>query len=1007
MKKIHRLFVFIFSICFINVSLAFVPEGITLVKNSNGYIIDFVLPSYQLNTITVNGENYNTINIPDYGVINEIGLPALPQVSFNMFIAYQEENPSVSVERVTTRLQDLKLKVYPFQAPWEKNNRIADRPFTIDRAYYNSSGKSYDPIEISEPFIINGVKGIIVTIHPFNYNPLENRLTITTSAEFRLDLQNSVLPVSGKSKSFNNYFRKIFANYEYTGERTGGNYLIITAPALEADLGTFVDYKSNTGFTVDVFNTNTTGTTTSAIKSFIQQRYDNTATRPDYILLVGDVANIPAWTGSGAGSPTTDLNYVQLEGGDYFADAFIGRFSVTNSAELNSIVSKSTFMESYVGSLDKKNVFMASSDNYSISEGTHNYVIDTYFEPAGYTNLKLYSHTYGATTQQLINALNDNQIFAIYSGHGSETSWADGPPLNQSQVTALTNTWFPYVYSFACLTGSFATGECFGETWIRTTHGAASFYGSSVTSYWDEDDILERNVIKAMFEDGLTRVNPMFHQGMIYLVDYYGGITSTTLRYMEMYNLLGDPSLPVVEIVPPCPVETASNPGPEAGATDVSVNLSEITWTNGSDATSNETYFGTNPAALDLVQSGSLATSWTIDPSYLPLDYYTTYYWKIVEVGDTCNSPVTFSFRTIQDPNFVSVTDTLRPQSAQYWTGNTQGTTKTDGEINTLYPTVGWTVFDISSIPPDATVTGVSFHGYVNAISFPYWSATPMGSVNPATDDAATINSQIQANYGASVAYIYSEDNFSTGWYSSDLGNGALTDLQNAIPQGWFAIGFIDWDFSSSWYINFDGWSQANPPYIVVDYYYITPVEFTSFSASPENGDVTLNWSTATEKNNRGFDIERRTEKGKYQKVGFVAGFGTTTEPKSYSFTDSKPEPGKYVYRLRQVDMNGASAYSKEVEVEVTTPATFSLEQNYPNPFNPNTTIKYSIPEDGSVKLKVYNLLGEEVITLVNSFQRAGRYEVVFDASKLASGVYSYRIETQKNTSVKKMILMK
>ena len=388
MKKIHRLFVFIFSICFINVSLAFVPEGISLVKNSNGYIINFNLPSYQLNQVTVNGENYSTIDIPGYGVINEIGLPALPQVSFNMFVAYQEENPSVSVERVTTRLADLKQKIYPFQAPWEKNKSIADRPFTINLAYYNSSGKSYDPIEISEPFIINGVKGVIITIHPFNYNPLENRLTIISSAEFRLNLHNYIMPVSGKSSSFNNYFRKIFANYEYTGERTGGNYLIITAPALEADLGTFVDYKSNTGFTVDVFNTNTTGTTTSAIKTFIQERYDNTATRPDYILLVGDVADIPAWTGSGAGSPTTDLNYVQLEGGDYFADAFIGRFSVTNSTQLGNVISKSTFMESYVGSLDKKNVFMASSDNYSISEGTHNYVIDTYFDPAGYTNLK-------------------------------------------------------------------------------------------------------------------------------------------------------------------------------------------------------------------------------------------------------------------------------------------------------------------------------------------------------------------------------------------------------------------------------------------------------------------------------------------------------------------------------------------------------------------------------------------------------------------------------------------
>ena len=158
------------------------------------------------------------------------------------------------------------------------------------------------------------------------------------------------------------------------------------------------------------------------------------------------------------------------------------------------------------------------------------------------------------------------------------------------------------------------------------------------------------------------------------------------------------------------------------------------------------------------------------------------------------------------------------PQSATYWTGWTEGTTKNDGEINTLYPNVGWAVFDLSTLPSGALITGLTFYGYVNAISFPYWSATPMGAVDPVNDDAATINAQIQANYGSSVAYIYSQVNFSAGWYNSPLGNGAIADFQAALSQGWFAMGFIDWDFSTSWYINFDGWNGTNPPYIEVSY---------------------------------------------------------------------------------------------------------------------------------------------------------------------------------------------
>jgi hypothetical protein len=1001
-------------LCLIIVSgslYASVPNGVSLIKNSDGYTINFVLPSYKLNTETVGNEKYYTIEIPEYGVISEVGLPALPQLSFNMFISYQEANPSVNVISLSSEVKELKQQIYPFQQPWEKNNPLSERPFTIDRSYYNSAGKVYPTIEISEPFIINGVKGVIVTIHPFNYNPVENKLTIVNSGEFRLNLNNYVSPVFGKSRSFNNFFKNIFANYEYSTEMSGGNYLIITAPAYESDLTPFVDFKVSTGFTVDVFNTNTTGTTNTAIKAFIQQRYDNLATRPDYILLVGDVANIPSWTGSGSDNPTTDLNYVQLEGGDYFADAFIGRYSVTNVTHLGNAIDKSIFMESYVGSLDKKNVFMASNDNYTISEGTHNYVIDTYFDPAGYTNLKLYCHTYNATTQQLINALNDNQIFAIYSGHGSETSWADGPPLNQSQVNALTNTWYPYVYSFACLTGSFGYSECFGETWLRTAHGASSFYGSSVTSYWDEDDVLERNVIKAMFEDELTRVTPMFVQGMIYLVDHYGGINGTTLRYMEMYNLMGDPSLPVVETLLPCPVEEATNPNPPDGATDIPIFGNTLTWTNGAGANNIEIWFGPM-GSLAEVYNGTPITSFTLAPCE-PLLYGTTYGWQIIGLNDTCttNGPI-WTFTTMQDPNLVLDTIHIHPISAQYWTGTTNGSTKTDGEVNTIYPNVGWVVFDLSSFPPGVDlIDAIQFYGYVNATNWPYWSATPMGSVNPILDPAASIYAQVNSGYEQGTAYIYSDESsgFPVGWHDYPLEAGATTDLFNSLVQGWFAMGFIDRDFTASYYLNFDGWSQNNPPYLVVNYVYLIPVELSSFTATVNESDVTLDWATSTETNNQGFEILRSAQndnKG-WQKIGYVAGYGTTTEPKAYSFVDTKLETGSYIYRLKQIDQDGTYKYSEEVNVDVEVPIEYALEQNYPNPFNPSTTIKYSIPEDGFVKLAVYNMLGEQVATLVNAQQKSGKYEINFNASNLASGIYLYRLEAQNYVSIKKMILVK
>ena len=123
----------------------------------------------------------------------------------------------------------------------------------------------------------------------------------------------------------------------------------------------------------------------------------------------------------------------------------------------------------------------------------------------------------------------------------------------------------------------------------------------------------------------------------------------------------------------------------------------------------------------------------------------------------------------------------------------------------------------------------------------------------------------------------------------------------------------------------------------------VIPVELTSFTATANGKEVILNWSTATETNNSGFSIERKSANSDYSEIGFVPGFGTTTEPKSYSYTDSEVSSGKYTYRLKQIDFDGSYEYSQEVEVEVSAPLEFSLEQNYPNPFNPSTVISYSV----------------------------------------------------------------
>lgn len=202
------------------------------------------------------------------------------------------------------------------------------------------------------------------------------------------------------------------------------------------------------------------------------------------------------------------------------------------------------------------------------------------------------------------------------------------------------------------------------------------------------------------------------------------------------------------------------------------------------------------------------------------------------------------------------------------------------------------------------------------------------------------------------------------------------------------------------------------------------PVELVSFTVESYGDEVYLKWSTATEINNLGFEIERKfaltTEQSEWITIGFKEGKGTITEPQSYLFIDSYPINGKLYYRLKQIDFNGKYEYSDLVEIEFNAFSEYLLEQNYPNPFNPSTKIKYSIPNverhrDASlqiVTLKVYDVLGNEVATLVNEEQMAGIYEVEFNSHSgegrnLTSGVYFYQLKADNYFETKKMILLK
>ncbi len=191
----------------------------------------------------------------------------------------------------------------------------------------------------------------------------------------------------------------------------------------------------------------------------------------------------------------------------------------------------------------------------------------------------------------------------------------------------------------------------------------------------------------------------------------------------------------------------------------------------------------------------------------------------------------------------------------------------------------------------------------------------------------------------------------------------------------------------------------------------VVPVELTSFTASEINNNVQLEWKTATEKNNRGFYVERKSI-GNYESIAFIVGSGTTTESRTYSFSDPNTIPGSYSYRLKQVDFDGTFEYSGEVNVEIISLKEFELHQNYPNPFNPSTKITFSLASDAMVNLKVFDVLGQEVMALINQELAEGVHTYNLDAAALNSGVFFYKLEVISNngskfSNIKKMTLLK
>lgn len=522
--------------------------------------VSVLLPAITVGATEVNGQTFTTISLADEGFTITEGEAQLPVI--NRFLAIPAEaTPELvvtSVEWQTLSLAQLgsTAPVVPVQPSLVKLPGSTVE-FAYDAAFYSSN--CYTPsviAHISDAGAIRSRHVALLTVYPVRYNPMTASLQVMTSCELRISLPNSDIAQTTaditrySSPAFEPLLQQLMLNYdafeENTAPKHSEGYLIVVHDAFYDAIMPLATWKQGKGFECTVTKTSeiSGGVTKENIKNYIVDAYNTWTTPPAYVLLVGDVAQIPTWTGTASGT-CTDLYYATIDTGNYFADVIVSRFSASTTQHVTTMVDKTIFYEEGVFSNDswiKKAAFIASSDMGGMAEQTHDYVINTYLIPHNYTCDKIYE-SQGGSTSDITNALNDGRSICVYSGHGYSGGWAC-VPFSQSNVEALQNQdMYPFVCSHACSTNPFSQTECFGETWLRVANkGAIAFWGASASTMWDEDDILERRMFDAWWNDSIPTIGGMTNRGLYYLYQHYGGGGSTKY-YFEAYNVLGDSSI--------------------------------------------------------------------------------------------------------------------------------------------------------------------------------------------------------------------------------------------------------------------------------------------------------------------------------------------------------------------------------------------------------------------------------------------------------------------------------
>jgi subtilisin-like proprotein convertase family protein len=520
--------------------IATAAAGKVSVTQDNGVTVTHVqVEGVKTGTIAVEGTNFTALSlqgVSGYEAIDyQVGRPQIPVVRFFVegepVITYSAAKAGPAIESG--------LKIQPNQ-PSRVKRPDEKTALVLDKEFYNRKQTKNVPFKISAAGSVNGVQHYLVTLYPVQYDPAGNSWSLIS------DFKVTVRQVAKKSAQEGTGDKEIFAFV--VGAKFHNNQALLDYAAL----------KEKLGYAVEFINV-TASDTPETIRAALQAVYNRTGSTLKYALIIGDAEDVPGHE-SGIIAGVTDHYYRAIDTNDYATDINgpdigVGRVSVATPAQLEVVLAKFTrYTNGQFAAEDWLNeiAFIATNDRWEVAEGSHNYAIQTHTGPNRYTGIfpqpvtdggdQLYAITHRVSDAKVVEVMSMGRTIINYSGHGSTDSWA-GPNISQDNVRSLTDPdALPFVISNACITGDFRVAESFGETWQRHHAGAVMFWGSMDSTYWDEDDILERAMYDGIYRDGRLQFHDITTHALSEHWRHYGG-EGKAKYYWETYVTFGDPSL--------------------------------------------------------------------------------------------------------------------------------------------------------------------------------------------------------------------------------------------------------------------------------------------------------------------------------------------------------------------------------------------------------------------------------------------------------------------------------